>query len=122
MSEYVPDGISTILERISQGSDWKLEVGQFIDDFRRVRGANAEVRGDLPKVEDTILALFAATTVSLAIEMGVHFPKWATEVQPLKNPFFPSGVENLKASALMESPAAFKRLNIFVLGNFLSRA
>jgi hypothetical protein len=33
-----------------------------------------------------------------------------------------SGVENLKAMALVESPAWFRRRNVFVLGNFLNRA
>jgi hypothetical protein len=30
-------------------------------------------------------------------------------------------VESLKATALVESPAPFRKRNIFVLGNFLSR-
>lgn len=40
----------------------------------------------------------------------------------LPEPWFVAGVENLKATALVESPLPFRRNNIFVLGNFLSRA
>jgi hypothetical protein len=40
----------------------------------------------------------------------------------LPDPWFVAGIENLKASALVESPVQFRRNNIFVLGNFLSRA
>jgi hypothetical protein len=40
----------------------------------------------------------------------------------LSEPWFVSGMENLKASALLESPLPFRRNNVFVLGNFLSRA
>jgi hypothetical protein len=40
----------------------------------------------------------------------------------LPRPWFVAGVENLKATALVESPLPFRRNNVFVLGNFLSRA
>jgi hypothetical protein len=40
----------------------------------------------------------------------------------LPAPWFVAGVENLKASALVESPVQFRRNNVFVLGNFLARA
>jgi hypothetical protein len=38
-----------------------------------------------------------------------------------KDPWFVSGMENLKAITLVESPLHFRRRKIFVLGNFLSR-
>ena len=43
-------------------------------------------------------------------------------VGALATPWFVAGVENLKALALVESPTHFRKRNIFVLGNFLSRA
>ncbi|NCO37375.1 MAG: hypothetical protein COZ06_23865 [Armatimonadetes bacterium CG_4_10_14_3_um_filter_66_18] len=41
---------------------------------------------------------------------------------PLPEPWFVSGIENLKATALVESPTHFRKRRIFVLGNFLERA
>ena len=41
---------------------------------------------------------------------------------PAKPPWFVSGMENLKAIALAESPLRFRIRKIFVLSNFLSRA
>ena len=50
----------------------------------------------------------------------VH-PPWTGGVGPLERPWFVSGYENLKASALVESPARFRSRNVFVLAGFLDR-
>ena len=49
-------------------------------------------------------------------------PAWAAGCHFLPEPWFVSGVESLKATALVEAPLAFRRNNVFVLGNFMSRA
>lgn len=67
-------------------------------------------------------ALLNATACALAAELGQSPPWWAARPLVLPEPYFVSGVENLKASALVESPIEFRRNNVFVLGNFLSRA
>ena len=54
-------------------------------------------------------------------EFQVSVPKWAEKSLWLKDPWFVSGVESLKAMALVESPAEFRANHIFVLKNFLSR-
>ena len=54
-------------------------------------------------------------------EFGCSSPNWASESIWLRDPWFVSGVENLKAMALIESPIEFRSNHIFVLGNFLSR-
>jgi len=54
--------------------------------------------------------------------MGQAPPWWANRPLVLAEPWFVSGMENLKATALVESPVQFRRNNVFVLGNFLSRA
>jgi hypothetical protein len=66
-------------------------------------------------------ALLNATARKLAAELHLQVPMWAENPLPLKQPFFVSGMENLKASALIESPPDFRMNNIFVLENFLSR-
>jgi len=56
------------------------------------------------------------------MELGVESPPWAMRSYYLPEPWFVSEVESLKAMAIQESPLFFRRNNIFVLDNFLSRA
>jgi hypothetical protein len=67
-------------------------------------------------------ALLNATACALAAELGQNPPWWAVRPVVLAEPWFVSGIESLKATALVESPVQFRRNNVFVLGNFLSRA
>lgn len=101
---------------------WTVHLFDFVDAFRRAP-AFALV-SEAPGVDDEprLLALYAAVVETLASERGVRTPWWCAGIRPLPEPWFVAGVENLKASALVESPAAFRRRNVFVLGNFLERA
>ena len=101
---------------------WPLWLFNFVDAYRKTGDAAlislppAEECGPRPR------ALFAAAVETLCAERGAAAPAWCRGVAPLEEPWFPSGVENLKASALAESPAHFRKRGIFVLGNFLDRA
>jgi len=53
--------------------------------------------------------------------MSLECPGWILEVPACKDPWFVSGMESLKAIALVESPLQFRIRKIFVLENFLSR-
>lgn len=66
-------------------------------------------------------ALILATAKLLSKEAKIILPKWATDRVCLRQPYFVSGIENLKAFAILESPAEYKVCNIFVLNNFLKR-
>jgi len=48
-------------------------------------------------------------------------PPWVWEVPACKTPWFVSGLDTLRAIALVESPVSFRRRKIFVLENFLAR-
>jgi hypothetical protein len=67
-------------------------------------------------------ALLLATAKVLSNELNIELPDWARETICLRQPFFVSEIENLKASAILESPPEYKVCNIFVLNNFLNRA
>ena len=67
-------------------------------------------------------ALLASTVEMLCAERRMPVPWWCGGAGILPAPWFVSGVENLKALALVESPAHFRKRNIFVLANFLARA
>jgi hypothetical protein len=48
-------------------------------------------------------------------------PEWILTVPAPRDPWFVSGMESLKAIAIVESPLPFRIRKIFVLENFLSR-
>lgn len=114
--------IDQVFEGISKSGDFKIWIGQFIDDFMISRGENCKSLNDTFGVQEKYIALFASLTHALCRRENVPLPEWVKLIKPLKEPFFPSGIENLKAMALIESPPEFKRLNIFVLENILNRA
>lgn len=117
------DSISMISERIlCEGEDsWMIWLFNFVDAFRK-GGERAYI--ELSPADSLSLrmrALIASTVETLCYEMGVKVPPWCIAVSPLKDPWFVSGVENLKASAVAESSIHFRKRNIFVLKNFLER-
>ena len=60
-------------------------------------------------------AYLAAVAEHLALRYGLPVPSWSGEAgRFLHRPFFPSGLESLKATLLVESPVAFRRRLIFV--------
>lgn len=98
-----------------------LHLMEFVDDFRREGGPDAFLSAFAPK-DDRLDALAAATAEELCKEKGIEAPSWIEAIGPCHDPWFVSGLENLKAIALVESPLPFRRRKIFVLENFLSRA
>jgi len=65
--------------------------------------------------EDRTNAYLAAVAEHLAFRNHLPVPKWVTQPRRfLKRPFFPAGLESLKATMLVESPTAFRRRMIFV--------
>ena len=103
-------------------ASWTVHLLDFVDAFRR-KPSFELVRDSPPPVQEERLgALLAGTTEALCREAALREPPWCGSVPALADPWFVSGVENLKASALAESPLPFRRRNLFVLGNFLARA
>ena len=101
---------------------WKLWLFEFVDQFRRAPQPEMITQAPDPNISPRILALLASTVESLCAENKIPAPWWCAGVPPLPEPWFVADIENLKAAALVESPAAFRQRNIFVLANFLSRA
>lgn len=117
------DSILIISERIlEEGEDsWKIWLFNFVDAFRQHKEIsyirNPPTQGLPPK----IVALLSSTVETLCDELSIAKPTWCGSVSMLATPWFVSGVENLKATAIAESPIHFRKRNIFVLENFLSR-
>ncbi|MFH1725687.1 MAG: helix-turn-helix transcriptional regulator [Elusimicrobiota bacterium] len=108
---------------VREGEDsWRLALFEFVDAFRRRPSCDLVAEGPHPGLSHRLHALLCATVERLCAEQGVAVPWWCAGVPPVPDPWFVAGIENLKATALVESPASFRQRNIFVLGNFLSRA
>jgi transcriptional regulator with XRE-family HTH domain len=118
-----PDSIAVISERIlREGKDsWKLWLFNFVDAFRTSKDRVLIAEPPVSELRIETQALLASTAEALCAELKIFPPPWCKAVPSLAEPWFPAGLENLKASALFESPVWYRKRNIFVLGNFLER-
>ena len=118
-----PDSLFCASLRIledGQGS-WRRHLMDCVDAVRRsgtVASLETPPAAELPA---RLRALAAAIAEALATECGADAPPWTSRIGPLDRPWFVSGYESLKASALLESPVPFRSRNVFVLANFLER-
>lgn len=97
-----------------------LYLMNFVDDFRYYK--NLGMLEDSFSLSNRKLdALLASTAEYLCKENKIHIPRWIEDVPVSDTPYFVSGVENLKAIALAESPLLFRIRKVFVLANFLER-
>jgi len=117
-----PDSITAATIRmVLDGFDsWKTHLFNFVDAFRAAP-SNDLLAPPVAELETRLQALCASTVEALCAEQGLRVPDWCGGVPLLKQPWFVAGIENLKPTALVESPAWFRVRNIFVLGNFLER-
>lgn len=101
-------------------------IREFCDEFYK---ANDSTRGGMLQEEPPLVtgderanAYYAAVAEHLALTYRLPVPEWALGHERfLRKPFFPAGLESLKATLLVESPPAFRRRMIFVGGDPLSR-
>lgn len=95
----------------------------FVDSFRRRPNLKYISESVEPyNIEERVKSLIVATIWALCKEKNLEVPRWCKSRKwQLKYPWFVAGVENLKATALQESPAYYRTFNIFVMENFLDR-
>ena len=119
----LPDALVFTSEHIISDGDssWMLWLFNFVDDLRREKDPRLILEPPKMNLDTRLLALLSATTETLCDELGLAHPWWTIAMPVLKQPWFVAEIENLKASALLESPIHFRKRNIFVLGNFLKR-
>ena len=94
----------------------------FVDAFRRGREKALVDRPPVEELPGRLQALLASTVEALCAELALPPPTWCAGIAGLAEPWFVSGIENLKAMAIAESPVWFRKRGIFVLANFLDRA
>lgn len=100
--------------------NWRIFLMDFVDDFRHTKNP-AAIADPIRPTSQPIDAMLASVAEYLCDELGVNSPEWLATVPACATPWFVSGIENLKAIALVESPLRFRIRKIFVLDNFLSR-
>lgn len=107
---------------LTDGEDsWKIWLFNFVDAFRKAKDRAYIETPPVQELSPKLNALIAATVETLCEELKVKPPSWCSAVPTLRSPWFVSGIENLKATSVAESPIHFRKRNIFVLENFLSR-
>ncbi|MGI8641764.1 MAG: hypothetical protein ACR2MG_17690 [Pyrinomonadaceae bacterium] len=99
---------------------WRVWLMDFVDDFRYYKNAQMIVE-PFVSGDNKIDALLASTTEFLCDELKIEMPEWLNGIPPCGEPFFVSGIENLKATAIVESPLRFRIRKVFVMKDFLSR-
>lgn len=108
-------------EKINADSEnWKLFFYDFVDDFRYFKDVKL-ISEPFNFNNEKFDALLASTAEKLCEEMGLDIPKWLNETPNCKIPFFVAGFENLKATAIVQSPLRYRIRNIFVTESFLER-
>lgn len=99
---------------------WAVHVMNFVDDFRHDRDPRM-ISDPFELTDERMDALLAATAEQLCGELKLAVPSWIQAIPAVREPWFVSGMENLKAITLVESPLPFRLRKVFVLENFLSR-
>lgn len=100
--------------------NWFIYLMDFVDEFRRRRDVRM-IEEPFELNDERFDALLAATAEELCSELNIKPPAWILAVPAVRRAWFVSGMESLKAIALVESPLPFRMRKIFVLENFLSR-
>lgn len=120
----LPDSVEEISLRMHEDgfAAWPTHLFNFVDRFRAHPSIELIHHAPIEELDVRLRALIASTVENLCTDAGRRVPDWCRGVPGLASPWFVAGVENLKAMALVESPAYFRKRNIFVLDNFLHRA
>ncbi len=120
MKKSGSDGIIYIMEKI------RYLLANFLDEFYSAdTGEKTRMIEHFPFSRVTgnkYKAYVAAAVEELCVKNNLEIPAWVSEKKYfLKEPFFVSGLESLKAFLIVESPLSFRRRNIFVSENVLHR-
>lgn len=120
-SDYSTVAVS--MRVIQDGSDsWKIHFFELVDEFRKSIDIQLLLLSPVRDLAERLRALLASITLQLCEDVEIEAPGWALQRHFLKTPWFVSEMQSLKATAIQESPLAFRGNNIFVQRNFLARA
>ena len=119
-----PASLDDVATRALSGEAFDPLLREFLDSFygQSVDGMASAITRAPAQIDTIHDAYLAAVAEHLALRFGLAVPPWVDEPHRfLSKPFFAGGLEDLKAILLVESPLAFRRRQIFVSANALSR-
>jgi hypothetical protein len=125
MSLPRPATLQDVAARTLAGEPFDPLLREFLDNFygTDVEARAAAIRIAPGRIDAIHDAYLAAVAEHLALRFRLAVPHWTDDSERfLAEPFFAGGLETLKAVLLVESPLAFRRRQIFVSANALSRA
>lgn len=114
-----PKSLKEVSRKGSSFDEVRPYILEFLDEFyvEQVPEKKVAMLKEEPDVsgDARMDAYLAAVAEYLSRIYDLDPPDWVEgETRFLKRPFFPCGLESLKATMLKESPAAFRRRMIFV--------
>jgi hypothetical protein len=119
-----PATLEEVAARTLGGEPFDPLLREFLDTFYSGNSDTMDhAIGAAPaRIDPVHDAYLAAVAEHLALRFGRPIPQWVEQPDRfLAKPFFAGGLETLKAILLVESPLAFRRRQIFVSANALSR-
>ncbi len=113
-----------VAERALAGESWRLAVRDFLDAFGRAlpEERQALVDDEPPPFDEVGDAYLAALAEHLAFHHDLVRPGWCVEPRRfLRRMWFASDSPGLRATAIQQSPAAFRRRGLFIGATTLQR-
>lgn len=127
-----PGTLVETAERIRAGETSGMAIGEFLDAYYAADLENRQAMYgvqpssvNLPDLRKTqvIDAYLSAVAEALAYEDHLDAPRWIYNRRYfLEDPWFASDIQGFRMLLLMESPVFFRRRNLFVSRNAISRA
>ncbi len=118
--------IAGVARRYRSGEDFMAAVRELLDEFAllvtdaqrsRALGEQPEPTGD-PRCD----AFLGALAEHLALASSLPRPQWSVRPERFLDRFwFPSDIPGFRATAIAQSPAAFRRRGIFIARGTLER-
>lgn len=118
--------LAGIASRVHSGEEFLPAVRELLDELalmpRDELRERAIAEGPAPTAEPRYDAYLGALAEHVALEHGLTVPAWATSSERFLDRFwFVSEVPGLRAIAIAQSPAAFRRRGVFIGSNALQR-
>ncbi len=118
------DSLRQVAERAQAGEPWRFAVRDFLDGFA---GTSADVAqgllDDEPPAFDPVGDVYlAALAEHLAFHHQLDRPAWCVDPRRFhRRMWFASDAPGLRATAIQQSPAAFRRRGLFIGATTLDR-
>lgn len=119
-----PDSLRQVAERARAGERWRVAVRDFLDGFALASPELAQrLLDDEPPAFDPVGdAYLAALAEHLAFHRHLERPAWCVDPRRFcQRMWFASDAPGLRATAIQQSPAAFRRRGLFIGATTLGR-